>query len=257
MSELSGKVSLVTGGGRGIGRSIAIAFARAGADLAICSRTQAELDEVADKVRAEGVNCLTGIVDVTDRAAVERFRDDLIQRYARVDILVNNAGGGLERGVVAESDPDRWRRTVEVNLFGTYLLTRALLEHIPEGGKIINVSSGMGLKAANQNSAYNVAKAGVHMFTECLANELWPRAIDVNNLIPGPVATSTFNRDEPGQRTPTEEIIAKYADEPPPQFPKFERVKHPDEVGELALYMATRPRGGPTGQTFSLARRPL
>ncbi len=257
MNELSGRIALVTGGGRGIGRAIAIAFARAGADLAICSRTQAELDEVAEAVRTEGVNCLTGIVDVTDRATVERFCGDVIERFGHVDILVNNAGGGLERGVVAGSDPDRWRRTVEVNLFGTYLFTRTLLEHISESGKIINISSGMGLKAGNQNSAYNVAKAGVHMFTECLANELWPRGIDVNNLIPGPVATSTFNRDEPCQRTPTEEIIAKFADEPPPQFPKFERVKHPDEVGKLALYMATRPCGGPTGQTFSLARRPL
>ena len=131
------------------------------------------------------------------------------------------------------------------------------MDDISDGGKIINISSGMGLKAGNENSAYNVAKAGVHMFTECLANELWPRGIDVNNLVPGPVATSTFNRDKPGERTSTEEIVAKFADDPPPQFPKFERVKHPDEVGELALYMATRPRGGPTGQTFSLARRPL
>ena len=257
MGELSGKVALVTGGGRGIGRSIAIAFAGAGADVAICSRTQRELDEVAGQVGAAGGECLTGLVDVTDRAAVEAFCGAVVERFGRVDILVNNAGGGLERAIVAESDPDRWRRTVEVNLFGTYLFTRTLLEHISDGGKIINVSSGMGLQAGKQASAYNVAKAGVHMFTECLANELWPRGIDVNNLIPGPVATSTFNRDEPGQRTPTDEIVAKFADAPPAHFPEFERVKHPDEVGELALWMAIRPVGGPTGQPFSLARRPL
>ncbi|MDP6508314.1 MAG: SDR family NAD(P)-dependent oxidoreductase [Chloroflexota bacterium] len=257
MGNLSGKVALVTGGGRGIGRSTAIALAGAGADLAVCSRTQAELDEVAEQVKATGSDCFTGVVDVTDRAAVERFCAGLVDHYSRVDILVNNAGGGLERAVVAEADPDLWRRTVEVNLFGTFLFTRTLLEHISDGGKIINVSSGMGLKAGMQASAYNVAKAGVHIFTECLANELWPRRIDINNLVPGPVATSTFNRDDPSARTPTADILARFAEAPPAHFPEFERVKHPDEVGKLALWMALRPEGGPTGQTFSLARRPL
>ena len=257
MGKLSGRVALVTGGGRGIGRSTAIALAGAGADIAICSRTQAELNEVTGQVKAAGSDCFTGVVDVTERESVEAFCKGLVEHYSRVDILVNNAGGGLEQSVVAEADADLWRRTVEVNLFGTFLFTRTLLEHISDGGKIINVSSGMGLKARMQASAYNVAKAGVHMFTECLANELWPRRIDVNNLVPGPVATSTFNRDDPTNRTPTEEILAKFADAPPAHFPEFERVKHPDEVGELALWIALRPEGGPTGQTFSLARRPL
>ncbi len=138
-----------------------------------------------------------------------------------------------------------------------YLVTRFLLEHISEGGKIINMSSGMGLRAAARQSSYTVSKAGLHIFTECLANELWPRKIDVNNLIPGPVATDIFNREGRPERYTPEEVLAKFKDELPPGFPPQERIKHPDEVGELAVHIASQPVGAATGQTFSLARRPL
>lgn len=118
-------------------------------------------------------------------------------------------------------------------------------------------SSGMGLRAAAQQSSYTVSKAGVHIFTECLANEFWPRKIDVNNLIPGPVATDIFNRERRPERYTPEEVLEKFKDELPPGFPPQERIKHPDEVADLAVSMATQPAGGATGQTFSLARRPF
>ena len=161
------------------------------------------------------------------------------------------------RPKIAESDPALWWKTVEVNVRGPYLVTRFLLAGLADGAKIINLSSGVGLRASDWNSSYHVSKAGLHLFTEALSNELWPRRIDVNNLIPGPVATNWFNREEPDVIRTPEEILARFAEELPPGFPPQERLKHPDEVAELALYMATLPVGGPTGQTFSLARRSL
>lgn len=254
---LSRKAAVVTGAGRGIGRAIAIGFARAGADVAILARTESELSQVAEAVEAHGVRHHVCLVDIADPEATRKACAEVAGSLGNVDILVNNAGVDLELGQVADSDPARWWRAIEVNIRGTYLVTRFLLEHINEGGKIINLSSGMGLRAAAQQSSYIVSKAGLHIFTECLANELWPRKIDVNNLIPGPVATDIFNREGRPERYTPEEVLAKFKDELPPGFPAQERIKHPDEVAELAVYIASQPVGGSTGQTFSLARRPL
>ena len=95
------------------------------------------------------------------------------------------------------------------------------------------------------------------LLTESLANELWPRNIDVNNIVPGPVATSTFSREDPATRSSPEELLERYKNELPAGLPQWERVKHPNEIADLALWLAAHPTGGPTGQTFSLARRPL
>ncbi|MDE2792832.1 MAG: SDR family NAD(P)-dependent oxidoreductase [Paracoccaceae bacterium] len=254
---LSGKAAAVAGAGRGIGRAIALAFSRAGANLAICSRSIDELNEVKNSSEAHGVKCLVGVADITDPKATEAFCKAAIDEFGQMDILVNSAGVELESSKVESSDPERWWRTVEVNIRGPYLVTRFFLGGLAEGAKIINISSGLGLRAADWNSSYTVSKAGLHIFTEVLANELWPRKIDVNNLIPGPVATDMFNRGARGVRYTPEEILERFAKELPPGFSPQERIKHPDEVAELALYMATLPVGGPTGQTFSLGRRPF
>lgn len=257
-NALSGKLAVVTGAGRGLGRSIALSLAGAGADLAICSRTQAELDAVKAEAEALGVRCLVTAVDLSNQDATKAFCDSIIAEFGKVDVLVNNAGAELEIRPIAESDPDRWWKTIEINVRGPYMVTRFLLEAFTDGGKIINVTSGMGKAAGTDNSAYHMSKAAMNLFTGALANELWQREIDVNNLIPGPVATGMLNRDSvTGEKTTSEEILKKFAENPPDRFPPWERLKHPDEIGELALYMATRPIGGPNGQDFSLARRPL
>ncbi len=254
---LAGKTAVVTGAGRGIGRAIALGFAKAGANVAILARTESELMEVSGRITALDVRCHMGLVDLADPSATETACGALVSALGNVDILVNNAGADLELGQVADSDPEKWWRTIEINVRGTYLVTRFLLEHINDGGKIINMSSGMGLRAAARQSSYTVSKAGVQIFTECLANELWPRKIDVNNLIPGPVATDIFNRERRPERYTPEEVLEMFKDELPPGFPPQERIKHPDEVADLAVSMAAQPVGGSTGQTFSLARRPF
>lgn len=243
--QLSGKVAAVTGGGRGIGRAIALAFAREGADLCVVARTRDEVEAVAEEVRAAGRRALAVAADVTDRAQVETMAAQVRGMFGRMDLLVNNAGGALARGSVLESDPDLWVKDVTVNLLSAYLVTRA---HLPlmvasGGGRIINIGSGMGHQAGVGQSAYRAGKAGLWMFTRCLAEEVWPHGIEVNELVPGPVATSlTQGRMRVGG---------------PPPFAPSERVKTPEEVAALAVYLAAQPSGGPTAQSFSLARRPI
>ena len=242
--ELDGQVAIVTGGGRGIGRSIAIAFAEAGAKLVLVSRTQSQLDEAAGAVRDAGGDTITIATDVTDRAAVSAMADQVKQAQGRVDILVNNAGGGIEPKSIADSDPELWIEDVNVNLISAYLVTRAILPLMKKsGGKIINTGSGMGHRSSAGSSAYHVGKAGMWMLTRCLADEVWEDGITVNELIPGPVATDlTAGRMEVGG---------------PPPFSPSEYVKGPDDVVPLAMWLATQPPHGPTAQSFSLTRRAI
>ena len=250
---LAGKTAVVTGTSRGIGKAIALEFARAGADLAILSRTEGELNRVAAEAEALGVKC-----HVADQASAQAAADQIGAKLGKVDVLINNAGADLQYGIaVKDSDPETWWRTIEVNIFGVYLITKFLLDHINDGGKIINMSSGMGKTPAPGQSCYVVSKAGLHIFTEVLANELWPRDIDVNNLIPGPVATDMFNWKGKDRHYTAEEVLEKFKDGLPPMFSPMERMKPVSEVADLALYLATRPKGGPTGQTYSIARRPM
>ena len=254
---LEGKVAVITGAGRGIGRSIALAFSDAGADIAVCARSSDALDDVKKQVEAIGQVCIAQALDVADPKSVEGFCQSIISQFSKVDILVNNAGAYLDRGKFEESDPDDWWRTIEVNLRGPYLMTRHLIGAMGEGAKIMNLNSGKGYSAGQNSSGYHVSKAAFKMFTESLANELWERQIEVNTIIPGPTATTTLSRQDPNSGVATGDILDKFTNAPPAGLPAWERVKHPDEVAALALQLASYPTGGPTGQVFSLARRPL
>ena len=245
MSKLAGKIALVTGSGRGIGRAIAIAFAREGANLVLAARTAEQLDAVAAEIRALGRRAVTAQTDVTDRASVDALAKAVRTEYGRLDILVNNAGGGIERARILDSDPDLWIADVTVNCISAYLVSRALLPLMIDsgGGRVINVGSGMGHRPTPNSSAYHVGKAGMWMLTQCLAEEVWEHNITVNELIPGPVATHlTQDRMQVGG---------------PPPFAPSEVIKAPEDLVPLALFLATQLDGGPTAQTFSLARRPI
>ena len=255
--DLRGKVAVITGGGRGIGRSIALAFARAGADVAICARSTGALSDVQAEIETMGRSCIATTLDIANPQSVGDFCRQIIGDFGKVDVLVNNAGVYLDQGKFADSDPESWWKTVEVNIRGPYLFTRHLLGAMPNGASIINLSSGKGFSPGQNSAAYHVSKAGLNMLTEGLANELWDRGITVNTLVPGPTATTTLSRQDPLSGVTTEDILEKFTNEPPAGLPAWERVKHPDEVAQLALQMASYGAGGPTGQVFSLARRPL
>jgi 3-oxoacyl-[acyl-carrier protein] reductase len=241
---LSDKVAVITGGGRGIGRAVALAFAGEGAHVALIARSEDQLQSTASEINALGRKTITCVADVTERDQVDAAASVVKEAFGAIDILFNNAGGGIEPAQIAQSDPDLWIRDVQVNLFSAYLVTRAFLPLFgPDGGKIINTGSGMGHRSGPGSSAYHVGKAGLWMFTQCLAEEIWERGIEVNELIPGPVATHlTKGRMEPGG---------------PPPFTPSERVKTPEEVAPLALWLASQPPGGPSAQSFSLTRRPI
>jgi 3-oxoacyl-[acyl-carrier protein] reductase len=242
--KLAGKLALVTGGGRGIGRAIALAFAKEGANICVFARTESEIQNVAKEVEALGRKALAVVTDVTARDQVGKMAEQVSQGFGRVDILVNNAGGGGESSPILESDPDAWTKVVNVNLMSAYLITQAILPLMTDaGGKIINVGSGMGHRSGAGSSAYRVGKAGLWMLTCCLAEELWENGIDVNELIPGPVATDLTKKN------------FQVGGAPP--FAPSERVKTPEEVTPLALWLATQEPGGPTAQSFSLTRRPI
>jgi 3-oxoacyl-[acyl-carrier protein] reductase len=243
--KLPGKRILVTGGGRGIGAAIALAFAGEGADVCVTARTESQIDAVAEKIRETGRRGVAVTCDVSNPQQVAIAVETATEALGGLDILINNAGGGEERVNVGEDDVDSWRRVIEVNLLGTYYFSRAALPALKQagGGSIINMGSGMGHEPRVGNSSYNTAKAGVWMLTRCLAMELWSDNIRVNELIPGPVLTDlTAGIFEAGAAHPA---IGS------------ERVKQPEDVVPLALFLASQGVDGPTGQSFSLARRPL
>ena len=242
---LAGKAALITGGGRGIGRAIALAFAREGADVCVTARSENEITAVATEIQEMGRRGIAETADIADRAQVEAMVEAAATQLGRIDILVNNAGGGLERTLVGEDDADNWANVIEINLMGTYYCSRAALPHLRNagGGAIINIGSGMGHQPRPNNSSYNAAKAAVWMLTRCLSLEVWEDNITVNELIPGPVYTEL-----------TSEMFN--ADQPHPAIDS-EWVKQPEDVVPLALFLAAQPEHGPTGQSFSLARRPI
>jgi len=239
--DLSGKVAVVTGAGRGIGRAIAIGYAGAGAQVCCAARTQLEIDDTVAQIRGAGGVASSRVADVTDRHAVEQLLDHAADIHGGVDILVANAGGNLAPASVEEGDPDAWEATIAVNLIGAYHCIRAAVPHMKrrKGGKIIALGSGMGHTGRSGSSAYCCSKAALWMLTRVSAQELWQDGISVNELIPGPVRTDATRDRDQGSVFGIES----------------EWVKGPEDVVPLALFLATQPDTGPTAQSYSLMRR--
>ena len=189
--QLRDKVALITGAGRGIGRAIAIAYAREGAQLALAARSLDELEETAQAAESLGAaTCVIG-VDVTDRAAVDEMARRSLARFGRLDILVNNAGIVGPVGALEDNDVESWIRTIQVNLVGTYLCCRAVIPALAAagGGKIINLSGSGSTSAPYHLSAYGSSKAAIIRLTEILSLELADKNIQVNALGPGSIHT--------------------------------------------------------------------
>ena len=186
--RLEGRVALITGGGRGIGRQIALAYAEEGARLALAARTELELGETAQLVAAQfGTEVLTVIADVSDRGQVEWAVARTLDHYGAIDVLVNNAGNIGPVGKAWENDPDEWARTIAVHLMGVYYGCHAVIPSMLQRGRgrIVNMS---GVGGPN-TTAYDAAKTAIVNLTENLALELADTPITVNAISPGSINT--------------------------------------------------------------------
>jgi 3-oxoacyl-[acyl-carrier protein] reductase len=185
-ADLQGQVALVTGGGRGIGRNVALELAAAGARVAVAARTRDEIEETAQEINGLAIEC-----DVSDRVSVEHMVRLAESELGPIDLLVANAGISIDEDAAWELDPTDWWRVFEVNVLGVYLCCRAVIPGMLERGRgrIVNVASGAAYLPGSKSTAYSASKAAVHRFSETLANQLEPHGIPVFSISPGLVRT--------------------------------------------------------------------
>ncbi|WP_068784196.1 3-ketoacyl-ACP reductase [Paenibacillus phocaensis] len=188
--SLTGKVAIITGAARGIGKATAAALAKEGVNVGLIARTESTLKEVAAELQGRGVKVAYAAADIASKEQVETAVETLKQELGPADILINNAGIATF-GTVLEMDPAEWKSILDTNVLGTYYVTRAVLPQLVEknSGDIINISSTNGLNGAATSSAYSASKFAVIGFTESLAQEVRRNNIRVSALTPSTVAT--------------------------------------------------------------------
>ncbi|MEM7737411.1 MAG: SDR family oxidoreductase [Deinococcota bacterium] len=238
---LAEKVAIVTGASQGIGKAIALGYAAAGASVCCAARSAEALDEVVSSIEQAGGSALAVVTDVSDETSVSRLIETTIEHFGGLDILVVNAGVSPERASLEHTNSDAWQQTLNVNLMGAYYCIKYAIPHLKEreAGKIITIGSGLGHHGRGQDSAYACSKAALWMLTRVVAQELASTSVCVNELIPGPVdtgmSTEAFRK----------QIVDVY----------HEWFKQPEDVVDLAIFLASQPAGGPSAQSFSLMRR--
>lgn len=213
--KLKDKVALITGGGRGIGKAIALAYAREGAKLAICARTASEIEETAKEIKVLGPECVPVVCDVSLEEPVSKLVKTVQQHFGRIDVLINNAGVMTRPVPIAELEVKKWDYTIAVNLRGPFLVTKAVLPLMmrQKGGAIINVSSSIGRGAYANFGAYAVSKWGIEGFTQTLAAEVRSYNIRINSVEPGMVATKMTGYSGSRPESVTEVFVFLGSDE--------------------------------------------
>jgi NAD(P)-dependent dehydrogenase (short-subunit alcohol dehydrogenase family) len=227
---LEGKVVLITGASRGLGKALAIACAREGANLVLNSRRAESLEPVVVECEGFASRVLPVPGDVSESATAERLAAGARETFGKIDVLVNNAGILGPRVRIEEYPEDEWRAVLEANLTAPFLVSKAAIPHMPEGGSIINVTSGVSIEGRAEWGAYSVSKFGVEGLTQILAAELEERGIRANSVDPG------------GMRT--EMRAAAYPEEDP-----LTRIT-PEENIDVFLYLASDESRGVTGERF-------
>ena len=242
-----GQVALVTGAGRGIGRTIATAFAHAGANLALVARSKSELEEVSHEISSSGVDCLICPADVSDRPAVQRTVLSVLARFGRIDILVNAAGVYGPIGPLVENNMDDWVRALEINLLGTLFSLRAVLPHMlaRSNGVVINLSGGGAVSPFPRFSAYSTSKAAVVRLTETVAEEVRDRGVRINAIAPGAVNTRLLDQVLAVGKAAGTEFYFKAIEQ------KRNGGTPPEIAAELALFLASAAAAGITGRLIS------
>ena len=260
--SVEGKVALVTGGGRGMGRAIATTLAEAGADVAVISRTRTQLEETAHLVEKLGRRALPVALDVSEEESVNEAVRKVLSAFGRIDILCSNAGVFLTKPIAVAADSkiagwelaadnadkpiqvEDWRRVLDTNLTAAFHLARAVGPHMmkQKRGKVVITSSTAGTEGQSSLSAYCVSKAGLNSLTRCLASEWGAFNITVNAIAPGMIRTDMI---KPFEADPA--VIAHSISLVP-----LGRLGEPREVALLALFLASDASSYISGQVFTI-----
>jgi 3-oxoacyl-[acyl-carrier protein] reductase len=241
MSQLANQIAVVTGAGRGIGRAIALKFAAEGADVVVVSRTAENSEKVAAEIRALGRKAWALAVDVADSAAVSAAADKILADCGKVDILVNNAGVTRDGLLMRMSDAD-WDTVIDTNLKGAFLVTKAFFRTFAKqrAGRIINITSVIGLIGNPGQCNYAASKAGLIGFTQSVARELAGRGVTVNAIAPGFIETDMTSELNEELKTNILRAIP---------LGKFGAA---DDIANAALYLASPGARYVTGQVLTV-----
>ena len=247
MRRLSGKVALITGGGTGIGRACALAFAREGAKIAVAGRRREPLEAVVHEIEGAGGKALALTCDVTQTASVAAALSQSEQHFGRLDTVVNNAGAVLVATAEHTSEED-WQQVIATNLTGTFLVSRAALPLLRKagGGSIVNIGSVLGLVARKERAAYCAAKAGVSGLTRAMAVDHAKDRIRVNCICPTIVETELGMQSIRQAPNAEAEIQRRIAEIP------IGRMGTPEDVALMAVYLASDEASWVTGASFPL-----
>ena len=240
---LNGKVAVITGAGRGIGKAIALAYAKAGADIVCAARTETEILKTVNEISGLGAKAIAVKTDVTCFESVQNMIEKAEECFGGIDILVINAGVNYDRENIENSNLADFKSTMDVNFYGAYYCAHSAIPFLKKrgAGKIITIGSGLGHRGYPRGAAYSCSKSALWMLTRILAQELIEYNISVNELIPGPVETSIDNN-------------AKISNSKV-NVMSNEWHKKPEDIIPLAIFLASQPDIGPTAQSFSLMRR--
>lgn len=239
--NFAGKVAIVTGGGRGIGRAVALGLAESGAQVVVTARTQTEIEQVAKEIEAKGGKAMAIVTDLTVTAQIEELVQETIKVFGRIDILVNNAARSFLRSLM-DLREDGWDKVFNTNVKAVWLLSRLVAKHMMEqkGGRIINITTVGAEKAELGMAAYGSSKAALKMLTRCMAREWAPFGILVNAV--GPTLTRTeFSR--PLWSNPE---LAKHVAAAIP----LGRIAEPEDIVGAVLFLASDAASFITGQTI-------
>jgi len=241
--SLQGKVALVTGGSRGIGKATALGFARAGADVAVASRKLSDLEKVADEISGLGRKSLAVAAHTGKLDEITNLVNKVMEKFDRIDILVNNAGTSPAMATTLDADEHLWDSILNLNLKGLYFLSQAVARVMKEqgGGSIINVASVAGLHASVGTGIYCISKAGVIMATKVMARELAQYNIRVNALAPGYVHTRLGDSQF--------KVVPELEKEAIRNTP-LARIGEPEEMVGAMIYLASDASSFITGDTI-------
>lgn len=227
--KLEGMVALITGGDSGIGRSVAILFAREGADVTIAHLAEDEdAEETRKAVEKEGRRCLVVRGDVRDSLFCRRLVQNTVEKFGKLDILVNNAAFQVHTKQLEDLSDEHFDETIKTNLYGYFYMAKAALPHLRNGSSIINTGSVVGLKGSPELLDYSMTKGGIHAFTKALASNLIERGIRVNAVAPGPVWTPLNPSDREA------EDVSKFGSQVP-----MKRPAQPEELAPAYVFLAS------------------